>query len=317
MKLFLIGKIGGITHWLEDAAAAFRADGHAVRIGAVRRSWLNAGVETALAAPLAAAMAAQARRFAPDLMLAIGGFHVPAPYLEQLAGLPSRAPLVGWVGDLFGPEALDSAARYDLLAYTDTGLLARHGALRFPGQAIFLPHAARPLAAAPAAGPRAPRLVFVGNATPGRQALIEAITAPIAVFGPGWARDAGGRHEIHVGRVAHRAVAGLHARHLAALNIRNERNVLSGLNQRSFDPYLTATPVVTDDQADIECCFEPGTEVVVYRNADELNGAHDRLRRDPEAAARIGRAGQRRVLAEHRFRHRLATLRAALQRPGG
>jgi spore maturation protein CgeB len=311
VKLLLIGRIGGITHWLEDAAAAFRAEGHVVRVGAVRRSWLNAGLEAALAPSLADLMAGTARRFAPDLMLVIGGFHAPAPFLERLAALSGRPPLVGWVGDRFDGKAAAAARLYDLIAYTDSGLLVRHGDLAFATPALFLPHAAN-LSAAPPSANRARRMVFVASATPGRRALIGQVAAPIAIYGPGWRRSPDERHEIHSGRVAHRAVAGLYARHLAALNIRNECNVLSGLNQRSFDPCLSATPIVTDRQGDLERCFEPGVEVVVYGDADGLEAAYDRLRRFPEEAARIGEAGHRRVLADHGYGRRLAALRKAL-----
>ena len=155
-------------------------------------------------------------------------------------------------------------------------------------------------------------MVFVANVTPGRRTVVGSITAPISVFGPGWTAEATGGHDVHPGRVSHRSVAGLYAGHLASLNIRNEFNVLKGLNQRSFDPYLSATPVVTDDQADLERCFELGKEVLVYRDADELNGLYNRLLRDPAEATLIGEAGRRRVLSEHTFAHRLATLKAAL-----
>jgi spore maturation protein CgeB len=80
------------------------------------------------------------------------------------------------------------------------------------------------------------------------------------------------------------------------------------LNQRHFDPYLAATPVVSDDLPDLTRCFDPGTEVLVYRDAEELNELYARLRRDPGFAAAIGERGRRRVLAEHTYAHRLATL---------
>lgn len=310
MKLFLIGKSASITHWLEDSAKGFRAAGHDVRLGVVRRPWLNARLEAAMAEPLAARMAGSVARFDPDLILAIGGFHVPAPFLRSLGSLTRKAPIVGWVGDLFDESAREAAAHYDLVAYTDSGLLARHAALGFGGRSIFLPHAATP-GPPPPPGPRAPRMVFVGTPTAGRRAVVERIDAPIAVHGPGWPTPLGA-HEIHARRAPHGAVARLYAGHLAALNIRNERNVLSGLNQRSFDPCLSATPVVTDDQPDLERCFDPGAEVVVWRSAEELNAHYARLLKSPDEARRIGEAGRRRVAAEHTYGHRLAALRAAL-----
>jgi spore maturation protein CgeB len=153
-------------------------------------------------------------------------------------------------------------------------------------------------------------MVFIANVTPGRRAVIGAIASPVSVYGPGWRRAA--PHDIHPGRAPHAAVAGLYARHLAALNVRNEHNVLFGLNQRSFDPYLSATPLLCDDQGDLERCFDPGAEVLAWRDVAELNVAYERLRRSPDEARRIGEAGRRRLLADHGYGHRLAALTAAL-----
>jgi spore maturation protein CgeB len=311
MRIVLVGKAGSINHWLEDAAAAFRAEGHQVRLGIVRRSWLSAGVENALAEPLAAAMAARVARLSAELILVIGAYHAPTDFLERLRALAGRPAMAGWVGDIFNETARRAAELYDLVAYTDTGLLARHGELGFTAKAIFLPHAASG-SQAPSQTRRAQCMVLVANATPGRRAVVRSIASPIAVRGPGWSRTIAGDHDVRPGRVAYRAVAGLYARHLAALNIRNEFNVLRGLNQRSFDPYLSATPVVTDDQTDLERCFDPGSETLVWRNPGELNEIYDRLRRDPGEARRVGEAGLRRVLAEHTFAHRLAAITAAL-----
>ena len=311
MKIVLIGKAGSLNHWLEDAAAAFRADGHQLTRGVVRRSWLNARAEAALAEPLAGALAARVARISPDLILAIGGYHVPPLLLQRLAARPSRPPLAGWVGDIFNESARPAADLYDLVAYTDSGLQARHAELGFGARAMFLPHAAGS-AARPPECERRRRMVFVANATPERRAVVESIAAPIAVRGPGWPRGMAGGHDVRPGRVAHRDVAAIYAGHLAALNARNEFNVLRGLNQRSFDPCISATPVVTDAQADLERCFEPGVEALVWRDAAELNEVYDRLLRDPAEARRVGEAGRRRVLAEHTFAHRLAALMVAI-----
>lgn len=75
------------------------------------------------------------------------------------------------------------------------------------------------------------------------------------------------------------------------LNVRNEFHVIGGLNQRTFEPMASGTPVLNDDMADLERCFEPGKEILVYRNLDELRHWHDRLTGDPAFAASIGEAG--------------------------
>jgi spore maturation protein CgeB len=314
LKIFVLGKQASITHWLEDAVAAFRAEGHEVAVGLTRRPWLNAAFEEALSVQIVRRIARRIERFAPDLMLAIGGFHVPDPILEAIANLAVRAPLVGWVGDLFDESAKGAADRYDRVAYTDSGLLARHIEFGFAASALFLPHAVDPrsIGAMSPPGLRRPLMVFVGNPTPHREAVVGAIASSIALYGPAWKGKTGGAHKIHDGRIAKRKTLGHYMTHVAALNIRNEHHVLAGLNQRNFDPCLAGAAVVTDHQPDLERCFEPGYEVLSWRTTDELNGLYDRILRNPGWAAAIGQSGRRRVLAEHTYAARLQTLRAAL-----
>jgi spore maturation protein CgeB len=313
LRLFLLGKSGSVTHWLEDAAHAFAALGHAVSVGFVRRPWLPRAVETALAEPIGAALARRVRRLQPELILAIGALHVPRAVLEPIAGLPGRAPLLGWVGDVFEPDARSLADLYDAIAYTDSGLMARHQALGFRAPSLYLPHAADPSGAWPHAGDRrSPRMVFIGNPTPGRRSVVSAIERPVTLYGPGWTRADGIHHEIHARRTPPQALRRIYGGHLAALNMRNERNVLAGLNQRNFDPCLAGAVLVTDDQPDLGLCFEPGHEVAVWRDAADLNGVYDRLLRDPAQAAALAERGRRRVLADHTYGARLEALRTRL-----
>ncbi len=306
----LLGRAGGVTHWLEDVAAGFAAEGCEIAFGITRRAWLAAGLESALAESTAARIVARIRRFQPDLILSIGGYHTPHPALAAIAALPGRPPLAGWVGDLFDETARALAGLYDAVAYTDSGLLARHRDLGFAGQALFLPHAVDPH------GPRAPTsarragMVFVANPTPLRRTIVSGLDLPITLHGPAWRRDGPAAHDIHAGRTAKSALPAIYGAHLAALNIRNEINVLSGLNQRSFEPCLAGAVIVTDDQPDLARAFEPGAEVLVWRDVDELNALHARILRDPAAALAIAEAGRRRVLSDHTFGRRLAALRA-------
>ncbi len=319
MKTLIVGKRASITGWLEDGAAAWRAEGHEVLVAATRDPRLHASIEALLldrrlGAPLAAAIARRARRFSPELIVAIGAYHIPAPVLEYLADLAGRPPIVGWVGDLFAKDAAPAARRLDAVAYTDSGLVALHGRLGFQTTAFYLPHAVNPHAARPPSPStvRHDRLVFIANPTDHRRRVVAEIFDPISLYGPGWTPFPGVDHQIVARRVARGDLPALYGRHLAALNIRNEHNVLAGLNQRSFDPYLAETPVVSDDQKDLALCFEVGREVLVYRDVAQLNDIHARLRRDPGRAAEIGRRGRERILAEHTYARRLERLVGAV-----
>lgn len=316
MKVFVLGKLGSIVHWAEDCVAGLRAEGHEVRFGVTRDPRFARAIEDVLEArwlgvPKAVWITRAIRRFSPDLILAVGPYGMPLSVMERVAAMPGRAPLMGWAGDQFEPADAAMAALFDLLAYTDSGLRIRHGELGFASPTAYLPHAANPRLdrGVPAPQQRDPSLVFVANPTPQRQAIVAAIRTPIQIYGPGWEGFTGSRHAIRIGRVGIDALAEIYRSHLGVLNIRNEGNVLSGLNQRNFDPYLAGTPVVTDDQPDLASCFEPGKEVLVYHDTDELNGMYERLRQDPAWALAIGAAGRARVRAEHTYGRRIEALR--------
>ena len=102
----------------------------------------------------------------------------------------------------------------------------------------------------------------------------------------------------------------IYASHLGALNIRHEHNVINGLNQRHFAPYIVGTPVIADAQGDIEQCFDPGHEILVYRDAAELSAIQTMLRANPTKARDVGEAGHKRVMAQHTYAHRIETVAA-------
>jgi spore maturation protein CgeB len=313
VRILLVGKIASVTHWLEDCADAWRADGHQVRVAATRNPAIAPALEAmllkeAIGAPLASRVTRIARAFMPELMLVIGAYHVPGVILERLATMPGRPPLIGWVGDRYTVEAANAARWLDAVLYTDRGLLAQHERLGVRTAGHYLPHAANPHASAPPGRPRRPRMIFIANPTDHRREVVAGLTDPIVLHGPGWGRQTGAAHEVHARRAPAAALHGLYASHLAALNVRNELNVLTGLNQRNFEPYVTETAVVAEAQADLAACFEPGREVLVYRGVQELNELYRRLLAAPHEAMKIGRAGRARMLADHTYAERLRTM---------
>jgi spore maturation protein CgeB len=178
----------------------------------------------------------------------------------------------------------------------------------FRARALFLPHAADPAGAWPAAGERRRRMVFVANPTPHRRVVVAAVREPLALYGPAWSAADGAHHEVRARRLPAGALRGLYAGHLAALNIRNELNVLTGLNQRNFDPCLAGAALLTDDQPDLPLCFEPGGEVAVWREPQELNELYAQVLADPGWALALGERGRRRTLADHTYAARLGAL---------
>lgn len=271
----------------------------------------NLLLSPSVGAPLLRLIIARIRRFRPDLILAVRADAVPADVLGAIVGIEGRAAFVGWVGDRIDADFTERAAYYDALAYTDTGLLRRHRELGIATPAGFVPHAVNVRRRRASAVTRLQCMALVANPTAYRCTIVSGIREPIAIYGPGWANAAAvPQHRFTHRRLAQEEVVEVYARHFAVLNMRNEQNVINGLNQRSFAPYMFATPVVTDDQPDLALCFAPGEEVLVYRSVDELNDIYARMLREPDYAAEIGRRGRQRVLGAHTYEHRLEALRA-------
>jgi spore maturation protein CgeB len=317
MKISIIGKIGSVTHWLEDCAAGLASAGHQIQVCPTRNPKLSATIEKlllapALGAPRAAWIVRDVRRFQPDLILAVKGFDMPLEVLERLKSLPDRPPLAAWVGDSFFETDRPIAEQYDVVAYTDSFFVKQHQSMAFASRCLYLPHAASRRLGEPDATVRIPRLVFVANPTPHRVDLLNRVQTPVELYGPGWQPFPQTAHAIHTGRINVEALAAAYRSHIGVLNIRHEANIVHGLNQRSFDPYVLGTPVVSDDQPDLGNCFEEGHEVFVYRDADELEDIYRRLRKEPKLALDVGVAGRQRVLSEHCYEHRIDKIAAAL-----
>jgi spore maturation protein CgeB len=308
MKILVIGKIGGVTNWEAEVVAGLRAFGHRVVFRPTRNPLINPAIERLFWGPIAADINRRIDALKPDMVLAVGGWGVEAAIVERIAARPNRPPLVGWVGDAFDETRIDALNRFDALGYTDTGLVEAHRRMGLRPVHAFIPHAADlEIAAAtrPAAARRS-RMLFVGNPTPERRALVAQVEPPMALHGLGWADPSGVTHHERRGRRVRRAeLARLYADHFACLNIRNEFNVVNGLNQRNFSPLALGCAVVSDRQRDLVLCFDPSREILVYDDAAGLNDIYREILASPALAHEIGERGRQRVVADHTYDQRL------------
>jgi spore maturation protein CgeB len=317
-KTLVIGKRGSIVHWLENSVDGFAQAGAQVGMFCSNGCTLPEYLRLKLARftgrslrPLQTGMLARRlESFRPDLVLFIGAFWIPTEFMHTVRSASSRPLLAGWVGDRFVPAAIEHARTLDRIYYTDSRFLDEARTHGFPDNGAFLPLAVNPDHFRRRQGlPEDPRMVFVANPTPHRMEVVRAIRAAIVLHGRHWNRLGPSAHEtlvheIHARRLPMRRLPEVYSRHRAVLNIRNEGNVLAGLSQRSFEPAACGTPVLNDAMEDLERCFEPGREILVYRDSDELNALYERVRHDAAFARGIGEAARRRVLTEHTYAHR-------------
>jgi len=156
-------------------------------------------------------------------------------------------------------------------------------------------------------------LVFLGNRLPDREERVRNFFLQAAYLSPGYRFLLGGsgwddvllagdvEYVGHVYTADHNA---LNCSSRLVLNICRESMAEYGFSPatRVFEAAGAAACVVTDEWKGIDQFFEPGKEILVARNGQDVS----RLVRDTHAAeaARIGQAAYRRVLAEHTYAER-------------
>ncbi len=80
------------------------------------------------------------------------------------------------------------------------------------------------------------------------------------------------------------------------------------VNQRVFDVPCCGAFLLTDYRRQLEALFEPEQEIVFYKHPDQIPGQVDMYLNAPDERKRIAEAARKRILAEHTYDHRMATL---------
>jgi spore maturation protein CgeB len=162
-------------------------------------------------------------------------------------------------------------------------------------------------------------VVFVGARYPDRTRLLTGLHergVRVRAYGRDWSRHPVDRlrtWELHrpdvpSGRDVSRATAyGLTAGSVAALNSHTDQD---GFTMRTYElPGTRSVQLI--DRPDVDQLYEPGTEVLVFSNLDELVELCSRAGADRGWAQGIAERGRARTLAEHTFDHRVPQLEAA------
>jgi spore maturation protein CgeB len=164
-------------------------------------------------------------------------------------------------------------------------------------------------------------LAFLGNRLPDREARVdEFFFKPAAVLpdtrfllgGAGWGdkpKTANVRYFDHVYTRDHNA---FNSTPRAVLNVSRESMARYGYSPatRVFEAAGAGACILTDAWEGIELFLEPGREVLVARNGDEVAGLLGAL--TEEQAGAIGLRAQQHVLTEHTYSHRAALVEFAI-----
>lgn len=172
-------------------------------------------------------------------------------------------------------------------------------------------------------------LSFLGNNLPDREARVEEFFLRTTTLlpqhrfllgGSGWEKKPLAPNTRYVGHVYTADHNAFNCTPLAVLNVSRESMARYGFSPatRIFEAAGAAACLITDYWVGVETFFEPGHEILVAHNAEEV--AEDLASLTPERARAIGQAAYKRVLADHTYDRRAMQLEAVLQgvspRPG-
>lgn len=318
IKVLVVGKYHSIVHWTENTVTAFTQSGCTVDYFAMNGGTVTQSLYFKLFGKLygdkspaiCASLAQKLKQYQPDLVVfvVIAALRMPEQLFAIANEICPHAKKVAWVGDKLNREEAVFANHVDWVFCTDSAFIIDIHGFGYTVPTSYLPLAVNPDFFRPMPIPRSNKIVYVANNSLERGKMVSRINKPITLYGKGWSALKNSPHEIHGYRLPYQQLPELYASCRAVLNVKNEKNVVHGLNQRSFEPYGCMTAVLNDAMQDMSLCFEPGKEILVYHNLDELHEYYDRLTTDAAFADAIGRAGYKRVMAEHTYQHRAHTM---------
>ena len=259
------------------------------------------------------------REFRPDLFLSVFGFGVSPRTLAAVraAGVPSAC---WWINDPFQFErSLQRAPHYDWV-FSNSAVCAQWYRERGVTASAFLPTACEPSVhrPVPPVAADACELCFAGDWSPLREQVVTALARrfEVRVFGP-WGRklapDSPLRPLLRDGFFTPDEMAAMFSSAQVVLNLHSWCGRFDhGVNPRLFEAAACGAFQVVDDKREIASLFSPGAELAAVSGPDDFAQAVTDALADPAGRARAGQAALRRALAEHTYRHRMASLISAM-----
>lgn len=165
-------------------------------------------------------------------------------------------------------------------------------------------------------------LALLANRLPDREARVEEFFLNVAarlsqmefvLGGNGWAGKPLPTNVTYVNHVYTRDHNAFNSTPRAILNVNRESMARYGFSPptRIFEAAGAAACLITDDWVGIDIFLEPGREVLVARNRDEVAG--HLLSLTPDCAKEIGAAARKRILSQHTYGHRALQLQQILE----
>lgn len=219
----------------------------------------------------------------------------------------------GWAGEsseAWRTGAVDITREFDV--YATSARVACEWHLVEEGRPLYMPEGVDAAAFAPRAVGRDIDVSFVGNAYGFRRAVVREVRThgiDLHTFGSGWPRSGWVRDPIEV---FNRSTINL------GMGGVEYSESLTNVKGRDFEiPATGGGMYLTTFNPDLALHFVVGSEIVCYRNRDELVELIRWYLQHPDEANDIAGRGRARCLREHRWLHRYEKMLGALGILGG
>ena len=242
-------------------------------------------------------------KFKPDVVILISAFFIPESLYEAVLDY-KKALIIGWSGDGFDKTVESKAQACNKLYCTDSFFVER--ALSYDwAQTSYLPLAFNEKIFYKLPNNiRNNEIVFIGNPDKNRTNIVDNIKTPLSLVGPKWNLPNNTVHSVIKKSISINEVARLYHNSFGVLNIKQESNVVNGLNMRSFEAPACGALLIHDNVKDLKRHYISSEEVVVYDSISNLNDILSEIYIDTKKYEKIARQGQERCLSEHTYTHR-------------
>lgn len=240
------------------------------------------------------------REFKPELIIFISGFFIPIKFYK--IAKENNIQIASWVGDKFSDNSKAYISYIDKLYISDTGLIDI--AKRYEFKDIsFLQFGYNNLIHKNYGKDRNEFINFVGSYTKERNNIFMKLDEyKLHLEGINWHKlDSVSKNWIlKKGKISQEKVVDIYNTTIATLNIGQNENIINMVNMRTFEAIACGSCVISDNLKDLEYCFEPNKEILVYNNIDELIEILDKAAIDKNYLKNIALNAHNRVIKENR-----------------
>ncbi len=136
---------------------------------------------------------------------------------------------------------------------------------------------------------------FVGSYTKERDEMFSYLKdRHLEIYGTKWDHlsTKTDKWNISNNKIPQKKVANIYNTTIATLNVAQKNNIINMVNMRTFEAVACGSCLLNDYIKDIELCFEPNKEILVYKNPDELKELSDKVLKDKHFAKKIAKNGK-------------------------